>query len=90
MLYSIMYCGLKMKTTLFFCIVLMSASLSGQDLHPDVQAALDWRSPDISCEFRVKRSAVVSDLDRKYERARNKYNKCMVRHLKNLTQAQDK
>ena len=47
-------------------LVLLPVCVLGQDVHPEVQAALDWQIPNNECEFRVKRTN-VGGTDRNFQ-----------------------
>jgi len=62
-----------------------------QDVHPDVQVALDWKLPAHDCEPpTVKQSHVTSGQERKYKKAAQKYEKCMNKYKSGLVEDQKK
>ncbi len=64
-------------------ILIPAAGLA--EIHPEVQAALDWKLPPSGCEQpRVKQSSVIPDRNRKFDKAAKKYRKCMKKYHASL------
>jgi hypothetical protein len=62
-----------------------------QEIHPDVQAAVDWQLPENDCEPpRVKQSHVTTGQEQKLKRATKKYEKCMSQYSAILAEDQQK
>ena len=70
-------------------LVLLPVCVLGQDVHPEVQAALDWQMPNNECEFKVKRTN-VGGTDRNFQKAVKKYEKCIEKYLAGLAAERDK
>ena len=59
-------------------LLLLPLSLSAQEVHPEVQAALDWELQEHDCvlpKVRPSHDSTTSS-ERAYERAKNKFEKC--------------
>ncbi len=84
--------GLTMKSlTISLCLVLLPTGSIAQDIHPDVQAALDWQLPVNDCEPpSIKQSHDTTGLERKLRRAIRKYEKCMYKYMTTLEKDQQK
>jgi hypothetical protein len=62
-----------------------------QEIHPDVQAAIDWQLPENDCKPpSLKQSHVTTGQERKLERATRKYEKCMSEYRAILAEDQQK
>ncbi len=80
----------KMRRLLpLLSLLLLPVCVLGQNVHPEVQAALDWQIPKNECEFRGKRTN-VGGTDRKFKRAMKKYTKCNEKYLTGLVAAREK
>jgi len=70
-------------------LLFLPVCVLGQDVHPEVQAALDWQIPKNECEFRVKRTN-VGGTDRSFQRAMKKHTKCNEKYLAGLVAEREK
>lgn len=78
------------RLTTLLGIIFMSAVVLAQDVHPEVQAALDYQMPNHECDFKVKSSGVVSQSRRKIKKAMKKYTKCTEGYKSGLAAEQKK
>jgi len=69
-------------------LLLLPLCVLGQDVHPEVQAALDWQIPKNECEFKVKRTN-VGGTDRNFQKAMKKYTKCNEKYQAGLVSERD-
>lgn len=77
------------RLTLIFYLLLLPLTGITQEVHPDVQAAMDWELPVHDCEPpTIKQSHVTSGQDRKYKKAAKKYEKCMNKYKAGLVEDQ--
>lgn len=71
---------MKSLTISLFLLLLPLAGIT-QEIHPDVQAALDWQLPKNDCKPpSVKPSHVTTGQERKLIKATKKYEKCMNKY----------
>ena len=70
-------------------LLLLPLCVLGQDVHPEVQAALDWQIPKNECEFKVKRTN-VGGTDRNFQKALKKYTNCNEKYQAGLVADRDK
>ena len=67
----------------------ISKSTRAENIHPEVQAALDWELPANECEPpKVKASHVTSHSERKYKKAKKKFEKCYNNYKSELVKQQ--
>ena len=71
-------------------LIFLPVLVPAQEVHPEVQAALDWQLPKNECKFKLKRSSVASGMERKYKRAMKKYEKCIGKYLTGLAAEREK
>ncbi len=77
--------------TISLCLLLLPLAGYAQDVHPDIQAALDWQLPANDCKPPViKQSNVTSGQERKLKRAAKKYEKCLGKYRTILAEDQQK
>jgi hypothetical protein len=77
--------------TISLCLLLLPLAGYAQDVHPDVQAALDWQLPVYDCKPPgIKQSNVASGQDRKLKREAKKYEKCLGKYKAILVEDQQK
>ena len=79
-----------LRLTSLLGLIFLSAGVLAQDVHPEVQAALDWQLPENKCEFKLKPSRVESDMERKYKKAMKKFKKCTGKYTTGLAEEQQK
>lgn len=77
-----------LKVTLLLGILFLPATVLAADVHPEVQAALDWQLPVSDCKFNIPQSGVGSGMDRKYKKAMKKFGKCVGKYKKGLVEQQ--
>lgn len=84
--------GITIKSlTISLCLLLLPLAGYAQDVHPDIQAALDWQLPANDCKPPViKQSNVTSGQERKLKRAAKKYEKCLGKYRAILGEEQQK
>jgi len=80
----------RLKTASLLSLIFLPAAVLAQEIHPDVQAALDWQLPKNECKFKLKRSSNVTGMERKYKRAMKKYEKCIGHYVTGLALEQKK
>ena len=80
----------RLKITPLLGLIFLPVLVPAQEVHPEVQAALDWQLPKNECKFKLKRSSVVSGMERKYKRAMKKYEKCIGNYLTGLAAEREK
>ena len=80
----------RLKITPLLGLIFLPVLVPAQEVHPEVQAALDWQPPKNECKFKLKRSNVVSGMERKYKRAVKKYEKCIGNYLTGLAAEREK
>ena len=71
-------------------LIFLPAVVMAQEVHPDVQTALDWQLPKNECKFKLERSSDTTGMDRKYKRAMKKYEKCIGNYLTGLAVEREK
>ena len=72
-----------------FSLLLIPVYVLGQDVHPEVQAALDWQIPKNECKFRFKQTNVGGS-DRNFQKALKKYTNCNEKYQAGLVADRDK
>ena len=81
----------KMRRILsLLSLLFLPVCVLGQDVHPEVQAALDWQIPKNECEFRVKRTNVGGGTDRSFQKEMKKHKKCNEKYLAGLVAEREK
>ena len=71
--------------TILFCLVLLPLTAIAEDLHPEVQAALDWQIQPTQCNPPIiKRSNIVTGTERRIKKAQKKYKKCIDNYIDGL------
>ena len=79
-----------LKITSLLGLIFLPAVVLAQEVHAEVQTALDWQLPKNECKFKLKRSSVTSGMERKYKRAMKKYEKCIGNYLTGLAAEREK
>ena len=91
MLQGLIIVETKMRRILpLLSLLFLPVCVLGQDVHPEVQAALDWQIPKNECEFRVKRTNVGGGTDRSFQKAMKKHTKCNEKYLAGLVAEREK
>lgn len=91
MLQGLIIVETKMRRILpLLSLLFLPVCVLGQDVHPEVQAALDWQIPKNECEFRVKRTNVGGGTDRSFQKAMKKHKKCNEKYLAGLVAEREK
>ena len=68
-------------------LFILPAKGFAQDVHPEVQAALDWKIPTNECELRIRQTN-VGGMDRRSQKAIENFAKCNVGYLDGLIEQQ--
>ena len=90
MLQGLIIVETKMRRILpLLSLLFLPVCVLGQDVHPEVQAALDWQIPKNECEFRVKANRLVFH-DRSFQKAMKKHTKCNEKYLAGLVAEREK
>ena len=78
------------KIVSLISLICLPVVVVAQEVHPEVQAALDWQLPENKCEFEFKPSRVDSGMERKFNKAMKKYKKCAGKYQTGLAEEQQK